>query len=344
MTFSNSFSLSCLRSMVRSSSSNSSSLSNSILSTSRSRSNLQFQLRSISISTTSNLISTNSFKPPTSPHSTQTRSMKVRSSVKKFCDGCSVVRRKNRLYVICSKDPKHKQVSFVSILEIEGDDQWRRRWRGRIGRLNWWKGMKGKVKAINHPSKPLELRENQSILSRERYFDIKGWWRSHVFLLTHHLSSSLSLPSTYLFKATRINEVLRVQLRCDHFSLSFQTLRPSDRILKSSMVWTSSSSFISFQTHVTTSLWNCMTFQSINLSRKESKQIVHFSLWKSRLWSNPNLNSIGLALSFTSKILESPFLSSGGILTLLWEKSLQTLCQVGSHSIPSLYQNNSMRR
>ncbi|KDN40696.1 hypothetical protein K437DRAFT_218026, partial [Tilletiaria anomala UBC 951] len=37
------------------------------------------------------------------------RGMKVRSSVKKFCDGCSVVRRKGRLYVICSKDPKHKQ-------------------------------------------------------------------------------------------------------------------------------------------------------------------------------------------------------------------------------------------
>lgn len=40
----------------------------------------------------------------------QQRGMKVRSSVKKFCDGCSVVRRKGRLYVICSKDPKHKQV------------------------------------------------------------------------------------------------------------------------------------------------------------------------------------------------------------------------------------------
>jgi large subunit ribosomal protein L36 len=37
--------------------------------------------------------------------------MKVRSSVKKFCDGCSVVRRKGYLYVVCSKDPKHKQVS-----------------------------------------------------------------------------------------------------------------------------------------------------------------------------------------------------------------------------------------
>lgn len=47
----------------------------------------------------------------------QQRGMKVRSSVKKFCDGCSVVRRKGRLYVICSKDPKHKQVRRGSILE-----------------------------------------------------------------------------------------------------------------------------------------------------------------------------------------------------------------------------------
>ncbi|KAK9900027.1 hypothetical protein P389DRAFT_192322 [Cystobasidium minutum MCA 4210] len=39
----------------------------------------------------------------------QSRGMKVRSSVKLFCDGCSVVRRKGMLYVICSKDPKHKQ-------------------------------------------------------------------------------------------------------------------------------------------------------------------------------------------------------------------------------------------
>jgi ribosomal protein L36 len=38
--------------------------------------------------------------------------MKVRSSVKKFCDGCSVVRRKGYLYVVCSKDPKHKQVGL----------------------------------------------------------------------------------------------------------------------------------------------------------------------------------------------------------------------------------------
>ncbi|EPQ60657.1 hypothetical protein GLOTRDRAFT_29973 [Gloeophyllum trabeum ATCC 11539] len=36
--------------------------------------------------------------------------MKVRSSVKVMCDGCNIVRRKGRLYVICSKNPKHKQV------------------------------------------------------------------------------------------------------------------------------------------------------------------------------------------------------------------------------------------
>ncbi|KAH9818065.1 ribosomal protein L36-domain-containing protein, partial [Melampsora americana] len=37
------------------------------------------------------------------------RGMKVRSSVKRICDGCSVVKRKGRVYVICSKDPRHKQ-------------------------------------------------------------------------------------------------------------------------------------------------------------------------------------------------------------------------------------------
>ncbi|KAI0285342.1 ribosomal protein L36-domain-containing protein [Russula aff. rugulosa BPL654] len=37
------------------------------------------------------------------------RSMKVRSSVKIMCDGCSVVRRKGRVYILCSKNPRHKQ-------------------------------------------------------------------------------------------------------------------------------------------------------------------------------------------------------------------------------------------
>lgn len=37
--------------------------------------------------------------------------MKVRSSVKKLCDGCKSVRRKGGkyVYIICSKNPKHKQ-------------------------------------------------------------------------------------------------------------------------------------------------------------------------------------------------------------------------------------------
>ncbi|TGZ83849.1 hypothetical protein EX30DRAFT_338449 [Ascodesmis nigricans] len=37
------------------------------------------------------------------------RGMKVRASVKKLCDGCMSVRRKGRVYIICSKNPKHKQ-------------------------------------------------------------------------------------------------------------------------------------------------------------------------------------------------------------------------------------------
>ncbi len=41
----------------------------------------------------------------------QIRGMKVRSSVKKLCDGCKSVRRKKGryVYIICTKNPKHKQ-------------------------------------------------------------------------------------------------------------------------------------------------------------------------------------------------------------------------------------------
>jgi large subunit ribosomal protein L36 len=45
-----------------------------------------------------------------------TRGMKVRSSVKVMCDGCSIVRRKGRVYILCSKNPKHKQVRLYFIL------------------------------------------------------------------------------------------------------------------------------------------------------------------------------------------------------------------------------------
>lgn len=37
------------------------------------------------------------------------RTIKVRSSVKKICDGCTTVRRRGKLYVVCNKDKKHKQ-------------------------------------------------------------------------------------------------------------------------------------------------------------------------------------------------------------------------------------------
>lgn len=39
----------------------------------------------------------------------QTRGMKTRSSVKRLCEGCKPVRRKNRVYIICDRNPKHKQ-------------------------------------------------------------------------------------------------------------------------------------------------------------------------------------------------------------------------------------------
>jgi large subunit ribosomal protein L36 len=34
--------------------------------------------------------------------------MKVRASVKRICENCKVVRRKGRVYVVCS-NPRHKQ-------------------------------------------------------------------------------------------------------------------------------------------------------------------------------------------------------------------------------------------
>jgi large subunit ribosomal protein L36 len=34
--------------------------------------------------------------------------MKVRSSVKKMCENCKVVKRHGRVYIIC-ENPKHKQ-------------------------------------------------------------------------------------------------------------------------------------------------------------------------------------------------------------------------------------------
>lgn len=65
------------------------------------------------------------------------RGMKVRSSVKKFCDGCCVVRRKGRLYVICSKDPKHKQVSaFFNAAKSSVKRVFLRIWTGYLGRIS----------------------------------------------------------------------------------------------------------------------------------------------------------------------------------------------------------------
>lgn len=46
------------------------------------------------------------------------RGMKVRSSVKVLCGGCAVVRRKGRIYIICSRNPKHKQVRLSSSISV----------------------------------------------------------------------------------------------------------------------------------------------------------------------------------------------------------------------------------
>ena len=48
------------------------------------------------------------------------RGMKVRSSVKKMCAHCAIVRRKGRLYVICEKNAKHKQVRCACADQRQG--------------------------------------------------------------------------------------------------------------------------------------------------------------------------------------------------------------------------------
>ncbi|KAG8364502.1 hypothetical protein BUALT_Bualt18G0003900 [Buddleja alternifolia] len=46
--------------------------------------------------------------------------MKVRSSVKKMCEFCRTIKRRGRVYVLCSANPKHKQRQGVSTFAYEG--------------------------------------------------------------------------------------------------------------------------------------------------------------------------------------------------------------------------------
>ncbi|KAK9129514.1 hypothetical protein Sjap_010001 [Stephania japonica] len=46
--------------------------------------------------------------------------MKVRSSVKKMCEFCRTVKRRGRVYVLCTSNPKHKQRQGISTLSSEG--------------------------------------------------------------------------------------------------------------------------------------------------------------------------------------------------------------------------------
>ncbi|GMN58200.1 hypothetical protein TIFTF001_027296 [Ficus carica] len=45
--------------------------------------------------------------------------MKVRSSVKKMCEFCRTVKRRGRVYVLCTANPKHKQRQGVSTFAHE---------------------------------------------------------------------------------------------------------------------------------------------------------------------------------------------------------------------------------
>ncbi|KAH7416023.1 hypothetical protein KP509_14G071600 [Ceratopteris richardii] len=42
--------------------------------------------------------------------------MKVRSSVKRLCEFCTVVKRRGHIYILCKANPKHKQRQGFSTL------------------------------------------------------------------------------------------------------------------------------------------------------------------------------------------------------------------------------------
>ena len=42
--------------------------------------------------------------------------MKVRSSVRKLCEACRIVRRRGSVFVVCDKVPKHKQRQGMHLL------------------------------------------------------------------------------------------------------------------------------------------------------------------------------------------------------------------------------------
>ncbi|MCX7420094.1 MAG: 50S ribosomal protein L36 [Planctomycetia bacterium] len=35
--------------------------------------------------------------------------MKVRSSIRRICEGCKIVKRRGKMFVVCSLDARHKQ-------------------------------------------------------------------------------------------------------------------------------------------------------------------------------------------------------------------------------------------
>ncbi|XWS72932.1 hypothetical protein CRYUN_Cryun02cG0082000 [Craigia yunnanensis] len=45
--------------------------------------------------------------------------MKVGASVKKMCEFCRTVKRRGRVYVLCTANPKHKQRQGISTFAYE---------------------------------------------------------------------------------------------------------------------------------------------------------------------------------------------------------------------------------
>jgi large subunit ribosomal protein L36 len=45
--------------------------------------------------------------------------MKVRAAVRRMCEYCKVVKRRNRIFILCTVNPKHKQRQGFSDLAYD---------------------------------------------------------------------------------------------------------------------------------------------------------------------------------------------------------------------------------
>lgn len=88
--------------------------------------------------------------------------MKVRSAVKKMCAHCQTVKRRGRVYIICSANPKHKQRQGFFTYAYEGPEP------QRSSMFSVTEGTT--MLSQNHPGLPMLIYKNNVA-------SVTPWWR-----------------------------------------------------------------------------------------------------------------------------------------------------------------------